>query len=152
MLLSKKYLHLWRALLNRYNWWIFASMILCAMTVPLVFLAKWGRSGLQGAWKHWDEPIKMERSITILLGDVQQLYTAALMQLLLLRTLQVQNMKHLHKDAPLLTLVAPENSAASVITRYKVWYNWIHFSCVNCASKPGFEKTSERGINTPRCF
>lgn len=62
----------------------------------------------------------MERSIAILLGDVQQLYTGALMQLLLLRTLQVQNMKHLHKDAPLLTLVAPENSAASVITRYKV--------------------------------
>lgn len=59
----------------------------------------------------------MEHSIAILLGDVQQLYTAALklMQLLLLRTLQVQNMKRLHKDAPLVTLVAPENSAASVI-------------------------------------
>ncbi len=51
---------------------------------------------------------------------LQQLYTGALMQLQLLRTLQVQNMKQLHKDAPLLTLVAPENSAASVITRYKV--------------------------------
>lgn len=61
----------------------------------------------------------MEHSTAILLGDVQQLYTVALMQLLLLRTLQVQNMKHLHKDVPLLTLVAPENSAASVITRYK---------------------------------
>lgn len=62
----------------------------------------------------------MERSIAILLGDVQKLYTAALMQFLLLWTLQVQNMKRLHKDAPLLTLVAPENSAASVITHYKV--------------------------------
>lgn len=83
---------------------------------------------------------------------MQKLYTAALIQLLLLRTLQVQNMKLLHKDAPLLTLVAPENSAASVITHYKVFYNLIHFSCVGCASKPGFKKTSERGINTPRCF
>lgn len=62
----------------------------------------------------------MERSIAILLGDVQKLYTAALMQFLLLWTLQVQNMKRLHKDAPLLTLVAPENSAAPVITHYKV--------------------------------